>query len=124
MGRSEPIPTLTVSVEAFEPYLEPALVRFAASVPKRRFASLGRRKPSRSRSSSATRVCSNGASSRSRSVRRSRPPKHRGASERYYALWLAALETLLAGKGIVSTVVVDAREAAMKEASAANRHGT
>jgi nitrile hydratase accessory protein len=44
--------------------------------------------------------------------------------ERYYALWLAALETLLAGKGIVSTVVVDAREAAMKEASAANRHGT
>jgi hypothetical protein len=47
-----------------------------------------------------------------------------GREERYYALWLAALETLLAGKGIVSTVVVDAREAAMKEASAANRHGT
>jgi nitrile hydratase accessory protein len=45
-----------------------------------------------------------------------------GRTERYYALWLAALENLLASKRIVSAVVVDAREAAMREASAAQTH--
>ena len=39
-----------------------------------------------------------------------------GRDEPYYALWLAALERLLAGKGVVSAVVVDAREASMKVA--------
>jgi nitrile hydratase accessory protein len=46
-----------------------------------------------------------------------------GRDERYYALWLAALEKLLAGKGVVSAVVVDAREAAMKAGDAAFAHG-
>jgi nitrile hydratase accessory protein len=37
-----------------------------------------------------------------------------GESERgYYELWLAALEKLLVGKGLVSNIVVDAREAAI-----------
>jgi nitrile hydratase accessory protein len=43
--------------------------------------------------------------------------------EPYYVLWLAALEKLLAGKGVVSPVVVDARQAAMKAANAAEAHG-
>jgi nitrile hydratase accessory protein len=46
-----------------------------------------------------------------------------GRAERYYVLWLSALERVLAGKGIVSAVVVDAREAAMKEAAAGMTHG-
>ncbi len=46
-----------------------------------------------------------------------------GEEVRYYALWLAALEKLLAGKGVVSAVVVDAREAAMKAANGAEAHG-
>ena len=46
-----------------------------------------------------------------------------GRDTRYYELWLAALERLLAGKGVVSSVVVDAREAAMKAASASQAHG-
>jgi nitrile hydratase accessory protein len=45
-----------------------------------------------------------------------------GRDEPYYALWLAALEKLLAGKGVVSAVVVDAREASMK-VMAAQAHG-
>jgi nitrile hydratase accessory protein len=46
-----------------------------------------------------------------------------GKDEPYYVLWLAALEKLLAGKGVVSPVVVDARQAAMKAANAAQAHG-
>jgi nitrile hydratase accessory protein len=46
-----------------------------------------------------------------------------GKDEPYYVLWLAALEKLLAGKGVVSPVVVDARQAAMKAANAAEAHG-
>jgi nitrile hydratase accessory protein len=40
----------------------------------------------------------------------------------YYALWLLALEKLLARKGVVSEVVLTAREAAVKEAIAATAH--
>ncbi|MBV8770126.1 MAG: nitrile hydratase accessory protein [Hyphomicrobiales bacterium] len=52
-----------------------------------------------------------------------RSAQERGRDEPYYALWLAALERLLAGKGVVSTVVIDAREAAMKSAPARDGHG-
>ncbi|MBV9518296.1 MAG: nitrile hydratase accessory protein [Hyphomicrobiales bacterium] len=45
-----------------------------------------------------------------------------GRDEDYYALWLTALERLLAGKGIVSGVVIDAREAALKSAQALDAH--
>jgi nitrile hydratase accessory protein len=41
---------------------------------------------------------------------------------RYYTLWLLALEKLLAGKGIASAVVLDAREAALREGSATGAH--
>ncbi|MBV8183786.1 MAG: nitrile hydratase accessory protein [Hyphomicrobiales bacterium] len=46
-----------------------------------------------------------------------------GREEPYYALWLTALEKLLANKGVVSEVVVDARTASMK-AQAAQAHAT
>ncbi|SDR32613.1 nitrile hydratase accessory protein [Rhizobiales bacterium GAS191] len=45
-----------------------------------------------------------------------------GREDSYYALWLAALEKLLAGKGVVSAVVLDAREAAVREASLVPSH--
>ena len=48
--------------------------------------------------------------------------EEQGRDEPYYALWLTALEKLLANKGVVSAVVVDAREASMK-AQAAPAHG-
>jgi len=37
-------------------------------------------------------------------------------------LWLAALEKVLAGKAVVSPVVLDARQAAMQAANAAGAH--
>ena len=45
-----------------------------------------------------------------------------GRDESYYGLWLRALEKLIAGKNLVSPVVVEAREAAVKEARLANDH--
>jgi nitrile hydratase accessory protein len=45
-----------------------------------------------------------------------------GREAGYYLLWLAALEKLLAGKGVVSPVVLAAREAAVKEASLVPAH--
>jgi nitrile hydratase accessory protein len=45
-----------------------------------------------------------------------------GREATYYSLWLAALERLLAGKGVVSAVVLDARQAAVKEAGASRAH--
>jgi nitrile hydratase accessory protein len=40
----------------------------------------------------------------------------------YYVLWLVALEKLLARKGVVSEVVLSAREAAVKEEATAAAH--
>jgi nitrile hydratase accessory protein len=40
----------------------------------------------------------------------------------FYALWLLALERLLTGKGIVSSVVVQAREAAVRDQAALAQH--
>jgi len=40
----------------------------------------------------------------------------------YYGLWLAALERLLAGKGVVSAVLLEAREATVRQAGAAQVH--
>ena len=45
-----------------------------------------------------------------------------GVDAPYYALWLAALEKLLARKGVVSEVVLTAREAAVKEMAATAAH--
>jgi len=45
-----------------------------------------------------------------------------GRDEPYYAFWLAALVKLLAGKAVVSAVVLDAREAAVREASLLPQH--
>jgi nitrile hydratase accessory protein len=42
----------------------------------------------------------------------------RGSGEAYYALWLSALARLLARKGVVSAVVLAAREAAVKQGGA------
>ena len=45
-----------------------------------------------------------------------------GGGQAFYALWLVALEKLLAAKGVVSGVVLDAREAALKEQAALPQH--
>jgi nitrile hydratase accessory protein len=45
-----------------------------------------------------------------------------GRGDAYYALWLAALEKVVARKGIVSSVVLQAREAAVKEAALLTTH--
>jgi nitrile hydratase accessory protein len=45
-----------------------------------------------------------------------------GREDPYYALWLVALERLLARKGVVSTVLLTAREAAVKEEAALATH--
>jgi nitrile hydratase accessory protein len=45
-----------------------------------------------------------------------------GRNDPYYASWLAALEKLIARKGIVSSVLLEAREAAVKQESASATH--
>jgi nitrile hydratase accessory protein len=45
-----------------------------------------------------------------------------GRDAPYYLLWLVALEKLLARKGVVSEVVLTAREAAVKEEATAAAH--
>jgi nitrile hydratase accessory protein len=43
-----------------------------------------------------------------------RAAEEQGREDPYYALWLLALEKLLSRKGVVSAVVLTAREAAVK----------
>ena len=47
-----------------------------------------------------------------------RAAEQQGRDAPYYALWLSALEKLLARKGVVSAVLLTAREAAVKETAA------
>jgi nitrile hydratase accessory protein len=51
-----------------------------------------------------------------------RAAEEQGREIPYYALWLLALEKLLSRKGVVSTVLLTAREAAV-QAEAASAHG-
>jgi nitrile hydratase accessory protein len=48
----------------------------------------------------------------------------RGRDDAYYALWLVALEKLIARKGIVSNVLLEAREATVRQEGASAVHPT